>query len=61
MDRATPSGITPPAPGLEHEEPEFATEDDIPSDDGGPAASERQERGTGATREPREHHKPERE
>lgn len=34
MTRSTPSGITPPTPGLEHEEPEFAIEDDIPSDDG---------------------------
>lgn len=30
----TPQGITPPAPGLDHEEPEFRREDDIPKDDG---------------------------
>ena len=30
----TPQGITPPAPGLEQEEPEFRREDDIPKDDG---------------------------
>ena len=28
-----PVGITPPTPGLEHEEPEFALEEDIPMDD----------------------------
>jgi hypothetical protein len=28
----TPQGITPPAPGLEHEEPTFVPEDDIPSE-----------------------------
>jgi hypothetical protein len=28
-----PNGLTPPAPGLEREEPEFAIEEDIPSDD----------------------------
>ncbi|MDB5899863.1 MAG: hypothetical protein JWP22_3758 [Ramlibacter sp.] len=31
-----PAGITPPAPGLEREEPAFVPEEDIPSD--GPAA-----------------------
>jgi hypothetical protein len=31
----TPQGITPPTPGLEHEEPELMREEDIPSDDGG--------------------------
>jgi hypothetical protein len=35
----TPAGITPPAPGLDHEEPEFmATEEDIPSGDGSATA-----------------------
>jgi hypothetical protein len=35
----TPTGITPPAPGLEHEEPELvATEEDIPGNDGGAGA-----------------------
>ncbi|GAB3660540.1 hypothetical protein [Ramlibacter alkalitolerans] len=30
----TPAGITPPTPGLEHEEPEFmASEEDIPGGD----------------------------
>ena len=28
----TPQGITPPAPGLEHEEPTFVPEVDIPSE-----------------------------
>ena len=49
MYRATPAGITPPAPGLEREEPEFMVEDDIPSDDDGPAArTERRERSDGS-------------
>jgi hypothetical protein len=34
MYSAPPSGITPPAPGLEREEPDLMVEDDIPSDDG---------------------------
>jgi hypothetical protein len=29
----TPRGITPPAPGLEREEPTFVPEEDIPSPD----------------------------
>lgn len=29
----TPRGITPPAPGLEREEPTFVPERDIPTDD----------------------------
>ena len=33
MYRQPPMGITPPTPGLEHEEPEFAIEDDIPVED----------------------------
>ena len=32
MAFSPPSGITPPAPGLEREEPEAGYEDDIPSD-----------------------------
>jgi len=36
----TPVGITPPAPGLEHEEPEYiAAEDDIPSSDSSVSAA----------------------
>ena len=31
----TPRGITPPAPGLEREEPTFVNEDDIPRSDTG--------------------------
>jgi hypothetical protein len=32
----TPTGVTPPAPGLEHEEPEFTpAEEDIPCGEGG--------------------------
>jgi hypothetical protein len=42
MYRSTPSGITPPTPGLDREEPEFNREDDIPADDGGSAGSERE-------------------
>ena len=53
----TPAGITPPAPGLEREEPDFWVEDDIPSDDGHAAA--RPERSGG--REERSQGKPERE
>ena len=34
MYRTTPIGITPPAPGLEREEPELRREEDIPADDG---------------------------
>lgn len=35
----TPSGITPPAPGLDNEEPEFnTTEDDIPCGDASASA-----------------------
>lgn len=30
----TPRGITPPAPGLEREEPTFVPEQDIPASDG---------------------------
>ena len=45
-----PAGITPPAPGLDREEPDFWVEDDIPTDDGQTVArgSER-----GAAREER--------
>jgi len=54
----TPSGITPPAPGLEHEEPELmATEEDIPCGDG--SASAVTDRN--AAREERPLHTPERE
>jgi len=54
----TPSGITPPAPGLEHEEPEFvAVEEDIPcADTGGSASPDRH-----AARDERPLHRPERE
>jgi len=35
----TPAGITPPAPGLEHEEPEFSpAEEDIPCRDSSASA-----------------------
>ena len=39
MANAVPEGITPPAPGLEREEPEFIIEDDIPRNDDGWAAA----------------------
>jgi hypothetical protein len=36
MSAAPPEGITPPAPGLEREEPELVlVEEDIPADDNG--------------------------
>ncbi|HEY0825493.1 MAG TPA: hypothetical protein VGD76_17020 [Ramlibacter sp.] len=34
----TPQGITPPAPGLDREEPTFVPEQDIPSSERRPAA-----------------------
>lgn len=41
----TPRGITPPAPGLEREEPTFVPEQDIPPADArGEGASTRDER-----------------
>lgn len=40
MPAPPPTGITPPAPGLQREEPDFWLEDDIPTDDGGPAGGE---------------------
>jgi hypothetical protein len=39
-----PSGITPPAPGLDKEEPVFVPEEDIPSEDPGRADSAGEER-----------------
>jgi hypothetical protein len=48
----TPAGITPPAPGLDREEPDFWVEEDIPSDDGKPASSGA-ERGAGSEERPR--------
>jgi len=45
-----PRGITPPAPGLEHEEPTFVPEDDIPATEG--RANARGERGTGREERP---------
>jgi hypothetical protein len=54
----TPVGITPPAPGLEHEEPEFSpSEDDIPCGDS--TASAVTDRNGG--RDDRPLHAPERE
>jgi hypothetical protein len=53
----TPAGITPPAPGLEHEEPEFVpAEDDIPADSSASAVTERN-----GAREERPLHGPEHE
>jgi hypothetical protein len=37
----TPQGITPPAPGLDREEPTFVPEDDIPSEGAETAREER--------------------
>ena len=41
MKNSTQPGITPPGPGQHKEEPEFRTEDDIPSDDRGSASDSR--------------------
>jgi len=56
---STPVGITPPAPGLDREEPDLWQEDDIPTDDGSERPRARSERGE-SSREERSH-KPERE
>jgi hypothetical protein len=50
----TPQGITPPAPGLDREEPTFVPEDDIPAGDSRPS-------GRGESREERPLRIPERE
>ncbi len=57
MSIPTPTGITPPAPGLEREEPDFWIEDDIPGDDDHGHAAPREEHSTG--REARSSHEPE--
>jgi hypothetical protein len=36
----TPRGITPPAPGLDREEPTFVPEQDLPESEGGRASSD---------------------
>ena len=41
MKNPTQPGITPPVPGQHKEEPEFRTEDDIPSDDKASASDSR--------------------
>jgi hypothetical protein len=53
----TPRGITPPAPGLDREEPAFVPEQDIPPAEG--RANARADRGNG--REERPLRTPERE
>ena len=53
----TPQGITPPAPGLEHEEPDLWREEDIPRDEGGGNARSE----GGGAREERSPRSPERE
>ena len=52
----TPQGITPPAPGLDREEPELHREEDIPDDD---AHLRGRPQGSGSREE--RPHKPERE
>jgi hypothetical protein len=52
----TPRGITPPAPGLDREEPTFVPEEDIPREGGGDARGER-----GSARDERPARSPERE
>jgi len=42
---STPTGITPPAPGQEKEEPDLWQEDDIPSDDSKPSGSDSRDSG----------------
>jgi hypothetical protein len=57
MTVRTPRGITPPAPGLEREEPTFVPEQDIPAPD-----ARNHARGDGGSREEkRPTGKPERE
>ena len=58
---STPQGITPPAPGLEREEPDLWMEDDIPSDDGERRPAARSERDGSSTSREERPHKPERE
>ena len=41
MKNSTQPGITPPVPGQHKEEPEFRSEDDIPTDDRGSASDSR--------------------
>jgi hypothetical protein len=41
MKSATQPGMTPPVPGQHKEEPEFRTEDDIPTDDRASASDSR--------------------
>ena len=40
----TPQGITPPAPGLDREEPTFVPEDDIPTESRSGGETAREER-----------------
>jgi hypothetical protein len=40
MNQSIAQGVIPPRPGLEKEEPELSQEEDIPSDDGEPRASQ---------------------
>lgn len=54
----TPRGVTPPAPGLEREEPTFVPESDIPTESRGGARDEARAQEEGPTGHPR---KPERE
>ncbi len=51
----TPQGITPPAPGLDREEPTFVPEQDIPTSERRPAGD------SGRTGEERPSRSPERE
>lgn len=61
MSTSVPNGITPPAPGLEREEPTFWVEDDIPTDDEPSARPERGGRAGEGANEERSRDKPERE
>lgn len=46
-----PIGMTPPAPGLEREEPEFAVEEDIPTQHGDEREAEAAPQDDGALRD----------
>lgn len=47
MYSSPPNGITPPAPGLEREEPELVVEDDIPKDEPGSGGADAAQDGDG--------------
>lgn len=52
MPMRTPRGITPPAPGLEREEPTFVPEQDLPESEAGRASSDGSREDRPAARSP---------